>query len=247
MSSAPLHLIPFNISKLPPNLAVIYHKVRRLLSLRSAEKIIGKLCEILDPQTRKHKYSLRTIEFFLTEYSQQHASSDTTLQMIYESYQRLVNSYSKKHFDCFARDIRIPVRVWNKVIQTTPAQLHFLQWFFEQSIDVEIERRVSDIRSEMKRKAVEKQKTKVKAKAKVEVKSASVPAGDGVVTRSRRKKQVREEGETTTAVKPTSSCSLSGGELRLYAKKVERLRANLRARRGAAGGTLTTSDCSSSQ
>lgn len=249
-------ILPLDLSSLPPNLAVIYKKVCRLLSLRSADSIVQKLCSILDPQTRKHKYSLRTIEFFLTEYTMQHSSHDTSLQMIYESYQRLVNSYSKKHFDCFARDVRVPVSVAGKTIQTTPAQLHFLQWFFDQSIDVEIEQRVNDIRSEMKQKATAKESRNNDAKGANGASGANGANGtnrtNGTnstrVTRSKKQDGERaEKFEGVRGVKEVkgvkgfkeeapSASSLSTGELRLYAKQVERLRANLRRRVAARGG-----------
>ena len=225
-TSPSFNLLPFDISILPPNLAVIYRKVCRLLSLRSAEQVVNKLSEILDPQTRKHKYSLRTIEFFLTEYTLRHAEHDVTLQMIYESYQRLVNSYSKKHFDCFARDIRVPVSVAGKTIQTTPAQLHFLQWFFNESIDVEIERRVDDIRAEMKQRSSTPEDGSSSNGNGREKKSSSL---------RRKARKAEEEKQQQEKEQEQEEASLSAGELRIYAKQVERLRANLKTKRGLGG------------
>lgn len=247
--------MPFDASILPPNLAVIYRKVCRLLSLRSANDMVEKLSQILDPQSRKQKYSLRTIEFFLTEYTSRHAEDDVTLQMIHESYQRLVNSYSKKHFDCFARDVRVPVSVAGKTIQTTPAQLHFLQWFFDQAIDVEIERRVDEIRQEMKQKAgaattvvpgadpedAKRPLTRRRRESKKEEKRRK-EAEEAEEAAAKKKKE--EEAAATTngaGVVTTVAADLSAGELRLYAKQVERLKANLRARRNGLSGTSSRS------
>lgn len=157
--------------------------------------------------------------------------------MIYESYQRLVNSYSKKHFDCFARDIRVPVSVAGKTIQTTPAQLHFLQWFFNESIDVEIERRVDDIRAEMKqRSSTPEDGSSSNGKEK---KSSSL-------RRKARKAEEEQQEKEKEKEQEQEEASLSAGELRIYAKQVERLRANLKTKRGL-GGRCSSSSTKSSR
>ena len=105
------------------------------LLLRSIDKFYNNqnnadiLSNILES---KANISLRTIEWFITNYSKKknvtYKNGDTPFS-VHLAYKSSLNGYSKKLFDPFCRTERIDYIIpGHGKIETTVAQLNFLKW-----------------------------------------------------------------------------------------------------------------------
>jgi hypothetical protein len=92
---------------------------------------------LLDILQHKRGISLRTLEFFVTNYAKQtnltyvNNGKPFTVHVAYKSS---LDGYSKKLFDPFCRTERITFRVNDTDIITTVAQLNFIRWCITNNI-----------------------------------------------------------------------------------------------------------------
>lgn len=91
---------------------------------------------------RKNKISLRSLEWFVTNYSKTNQVSYTTKNgrtfTVHVAYKSSLEGYSKKLFDPFCRTERIEFDVNGEKIVTTVAQLNFIRWCIQNDIHEKI-------------------------------------------------------------------------------------------------------------
>jgi len=127
-------------------------KINKLIQISSHENMIlnniecfyenlVNINEFLDIINSKSLISIRLIDHFITKYSKKnkvcYKSQDTldnSLFYVFQSYRQQLKRYQKKHFDPFARGIRIPYFIQDTVIITTIGQLNFFNWFISKNI-----------------------------------------------------------------------------------------------------------------
>jgi hypothetical protein len=97
--------------------------------------------EFLDIINSKSIISIRLIDHFITKYSKKNKvcykiqdNSENSLFYVFQSYKQQLKRFQKKHFDPFARGIRIPYFIQDTVIITTIGQLNFFNWFISKNI-----------------------------------------------------------------------------------------------------------------
>jgi len=131
------------------------HKVHKMIEISSQENMLLKSIEkfyeelvnindfisIIDSESKNSnsKISIRLIDYFVTKYSKKNKISyklnENQLNFnIYQSYKQQLKAYQKKHFDPFARGIRIPYFIKSTSIITTIGQLNFFKWFISKEI-----------------------------------------------------------------------------------------------------------------
>jgi len=92
------------------------------------------LLDILDP---KNIISLRTIDWFVTNYSKKYyiILNEEKRFVVFLDYKSQLKAYSKKYFDPFCRRDRIEFNVCDKEkIETTVGQLNFFRWIIQNNI-----------------------------------------------------------------------------------------------------------------
>ena len=99
------------------------------------EKNADVLSDILES---KNNISLRTIEWFITNYSKKknvtYQSGDSQFS-VHLAYKSSLSGYSKKLFDPFCRTKRMMYDIpGHGKIETTVAQLNFLRWCIQHDI-----------------------------------------------------------------------------------------------------------------
>jgi len=102
---------------------------------------------------RTASISLRLLDYFCVTYCKQHSVSYTISDKyfdVYSSYKNQLNTYSKKKFDPFKRNNRIPLVYNGKRYYTTIAQLCFFKWCFTYKVIEYVEKHKSEINEEMK-------------------------------------------------------------------------------------------------
>lgn len=103
------------------------------------------------------KYSLRVIDYFLTNYCYQKTVEYNNLN-IFISYKNQLKKYHKKFFDPCSRGNRIPFFFNNdKCLLTTICQMNFFKWFIETNFYIYFENYYKDIKKTMKIKKTKKQ------------------------------------------------------------------------------------------
>lgn len=107
----------------------------------SPEEKLRYAIEMLSGKNRN--YSLRKLEHSFTQHAKELGDIDTPAHrkalVMYMTYQSVVQSFQKKNFDCFSRKDKVYVCFVNdddeeeggtrQRFLTTPAQLHFIQWY----------------------------------------------------------------------------------------------------------------------
>ena len=112
--------------------------------------------------------SIRLIDYFVTKYSKInkiiYKFNDETVN-VYASYKQQLKAFQKKHFDPFARGIRIPYFIKDSCIITTIGQLNFFNWFITKDILLYVFKNKDDIEIDMnKEKKIKEPKIKKKTK-----------------------------------------------------------------------------------
>jgi hypothetical protein len=118
------------------------NKILKLIQISSQESILLKSMEnfyqyfnnyeFINIIKSNSKISIRLIDYFVTKYSKKNKINykiDNNIFNVYHSYKQQLKAYQKKHFDPFARGIRIPYFINNECIITTIGQLIFFKWF----------------------------------------------------------------------------------------------------------------------
>ncbi len=127
-------------------------KINKLIQISSHENMIlnnienfyenlENIDDFLDIINSKSLISIRLIDHFITKYSKKNKvcykspdAQDNSLFYVFQSYRQQLKRYQKKHFDPFARGIRIPYFIQETVIITTIGQLNFFNWFISKNI-----------------------------------------------------------------------------------------------------------------
>ena len=117
---------------------------QEVMLLNSLEEFYNKkehynlLCSIINGTSF---ISRRTIEYFVTNYSDNHKiiyeleEKNKTIRFnVHASYKDQLKAHRKKYFDPFGRGDRIPFFSNNDCIITTIGQLNFYKWFFSKKV-----------------------------------------------------------------------------------------------------------------
>lgn len=108
------------------------------------------LLNILDP---KNIISLRTIDWFITNYSKKYniiLSNNDNRFVVFLDYKSQLKAYSKKYFDPFCRRDRIEFNVYDKdKIETTVGQLNFFRWIIQNNILEHLNKNLQTIELDM--------------------------------------------------------------------------------------------------
>lgn len=99
---------------------------------------------LIDILNRKNKISLRSLEWFVTNYSKKNQVSYVTPSgrtfTVHVAYKSSLDGYSKRLFDPFCRTERIDFNVSGETIVTTVAQLNFIRWCIQNDIVTALKR-----------------------------------------------------------------------------------------------------------
>ena len=99
------------------------------------------------------KFSLRVIDYFLTNYSSNNNIVYKKIN-IFNSYKQQLKKFHKKFFDPCSRGLRIPFFISNEeCILTTICQLNFFKWFIQTNIYEYLISNYSEIKKSMKNKS----------------------------------------------------------------------------------------------
>lgn len=141
---------------IPPNMDLMLFRAREFVRSCSDEER-KLLATLLDPSARP--YSLRLIEYFFISYVKLKNLDDLQIEEIYEKYRRVLSSYCKETFDCFARgDTKYPIEINGVTYMSTPAQLNFLRWFVINNVHQVITDHLPDITERMKAERLKQRK-----------------------------------------------------------------------------------------
>lgn len=142
--------------------------------LKSMEKFYENLPNVddfIDIINSKSKISIRLIDHFVTKYSKKckvclkSNESNSNVFNVYQSYKQQLKKFQKKHFDPFARGIRIPYFIKDSCIITTIGQLNFFNWFITKDILSYVFKNRDEIEIDMnKEKKIKEPKPKKKPK-----------------------------------------------------------------------------------
>jgi hypothetical protein len=131
---------------------ILNTKINNLIQISSQENIILNsvdsfyenlinIKDFLDIINSNSLISIRLIDHFVTKYSKKNKvcyklqdNIDNQLFYVFQSYRQQLKRFQKKHFDPFARGIRIPYFIQDTVIITTIGQLNFFNWFISKNI-----------------------------------------------------------------------------------------------------------------
>lgn len=151
-----------------------------LLTFFNIQKNIDILFNVIEKKTN---YSLRVIEWFVTNYCKKHLVSykinDKDFN-VYKKYKDTLKSYTKDKFDPFKRSktgcdkFLIKNKKTNKSIETTVCQLNFFKWIITNKIHEYIDKNIDKIKTEMKNESLEKNKDKTKSKVKIKINDKSL-------------------------------------------------------------------------
>ena len=154
-----------------PNEFLYYHGIDNLVGGRampfetprwdvSPQEKLHHLMETLNGKNRN--YSLRKLEHSFTQHAKEFGDIDTEIHQkvlaMYMIYQSVVQSFQKKNFDCFSRKDKVYLcivddeRGTRQKFLTTPAQLHFTQWYISYGVYEYIESFSDEITAHMQAK-----------------------------------------------------------------------------------------------
>jgi hypothetical protein len=93
---------------------------------------------LIDVLEKRKGVSLRTLEWFITNYSKKtnltYTNKNGKKFAVHCAYKSSLDGYSKKLFDPFCRTEKIEFNVADKEINTTVAQLNFIRWCIKNNI-----------------------------------------------------------------------------------------------------------------
>lgn len=102
---------------------------------------------------RKSGYSLRTVDWMVTNYSKRYPITvvfNSNPVNIHNDYERHLSVYNKRYYDPFARRDKIVVSVLGVKLVTTVGQLNFFKWFVERRLDKVVVEYQEQIERDMK-------------------------------------------------------------------------------------------------
>lgn len=92
---------------------------------------------LLDILQRRVGYSLRTIDWMVTNYCKRNpltVNYGETFINVHHDYERHLSVYNKRFYDPFARREKITVTLVGTQLQSTVGQLNFFKWFIERDL-----------------------------------------------------------------------------------------------------------------
>jgi hypothetical protein len=128
---------------------ILNQKILNLIQISSHENILLKSLDnfyeninnitiFLDIINSQSSISIRLIDYFVTKFAKKtkvsYKLNDNSIFNVYQSYKQQLKGYQKKHFDPFARGIRIPYFIKDTCLITTIGQLIFFKWFISKNI-----------------------------------------------------------------------------------------------------------------
>lgn len=127
-----------------------------------------KLQIVADVLDKKTKYSLRIVEWFISNYAKKHNVTYKVGNKIFNVYSSYKNgqlkSFSKKQFDLFRRSDRFTIRLdESRSFETTVGQLNFFRWAIENNVLNYVDKHIQDIKKDME-VSITRDKDKVKNK-----------------------------------------------------------------------------------
>ena len=117
-----------------------------------------RLCTMADVIEKKTEYSLRVVEWFVSNYSKKYKTkyhikrgSSTVVFAVYDSYKNgQLKSFSKKHFDMFRRSNKFTLKIdEGRSIETTVAQMNFFKWAIQNKILDHVKANLKSIKTDM--------------------------------------------------------------------------------------------------
>ena len=121
-----------------------------LIKFFSDEKNMNRLLPIIK---RVSPVSLRLLDYFCVNYSKSTQviyMVDNNYFDVHSSYKVQLKKYSKKLFDPFRRNVRLPIRYENDKFDTTVGQLCFFEWCLSNGIIDYVEKHIGAITEDMK-------------------------------------------------------------------------------------------------
>lgn len=103
--------------------------------------------------TRREVFSLRIVDWMVTNYSKYHRILILYRGMpldVHDDYQRHLSVFNKKLFDPFARRQRITIQMGSQTYLTTVGQLNFLKWFIARDLHLVVTEKKEAIEQDMK-------------------------------------------------------------------------------------------------
>ena len=115
------------------------------------KKRLSIVADVLDKKT---KYSLRIVEWFISNYAKRFNITYNVKNQpfdVYNSYKNgQLKSFSKKQFDLFRRSKRFSIEISpERTIETTVAQLNFFRWAIENGILQYVDENLEKIKKDM--------------------------------------------------------------------------------------------------
>lgn len=112
---------------------------------------------------KKSNYSLRVMEWFITNYCKEHVCSLNGVKCnIYKIYKNTLSSYTKEYFDPFKRTKNGVEKFYiynpktNSKIETTVCQLNFFKWIITNNIHCYLEKNLINVKNAMKDSTLKK-------------------------------------------------------------------------------------------
>lgn len=138
-------------TKLPTNVELLMCNLARFFADRKNTQVLQQYIDSKAPPL-----SLRTIDFFVTKYSQNrnivryNADGERTIVNVFLSYKAQLKAFHKKLFDPFRRHSKIVFYFdENTNVVTTIAQLNFFRWLIQNDILSYISEHKREIQAEM--------------------------------------------------------------------------------------------------
>lgn len=109
--------------------------------------------ELLNILQRKAGYSLRIIDWMVTNYCKRFPLVilyNGNPINIHSDYERHLSVYNKRYYDPFARREKIKLKLLGTEITSTVGQLNFFKWFIERNLDHIVRENQAMIEQDMK-------------------------------------------------------------------------------------------------
>lgn len=102
---------------------------------------------------RKSGYSLRTVDWMVTNYSKRFPLTvvyNSNPVNVHDDYERHLSVYNKRYYDPFARRNKVSIVVLGVSVTTTVGQLNFFKWFIDRRLDQVVTKYKEHIEWDMK-------------------------------------------------------------------------------------------------
>jgi hypothetical protein len=148
------------------------------------DKLLGfftpkRLTIVADVLEKKTSYSLRIVEWFISNYAKRHNTVYPVRNQpfnVYSSYKNgQLKSFSKKQFDLFRRSKRFMMQISpQRSIETTVAQLNFFKWAIDNGVLTYVENNFDKIKKDMDASLKSRKKKVVKTSQNIIITRKSI-------------------------------------------------------------------------